>query len=92
MMQAFISSFQYNHSTGYNYNVGKKRPLPAILTTAAGILVHPLPIKCIGGWEVWTWVQLYQASTQGLLFVPTLEAHAALALGPWQAVELPTWC
>lgn len=46
-IQAFISSFQYNHSTGYNYNVGKKRPLPAILTTAAGILVHPLPIKCI---------------------------------------------
>lgn len=47
-VQACISSFQYNHSSGYNYNVAKKRPLQAILATAAGILANPLPIKCIG--------------------------------------------
>jgi hypothetical protein len=48
LLQSFISSFQYNACTGYNYNVAKKRPLHAILATAAGILQHSLPIKCIG--------------------------------------------
>lgn len=47
-LQSFISSFQYNACTGYNYNCAKQRPLHAILATAAGILTHSLPIKCIG--------------------------------------------
>ena len=38
---------QYNHTSAYYYNVSKKRPLPAILATAASILREPLPIKCI---------------------------------------------
>lgn len=48
-LQTFISSFQYNQCTSCNYNVSKNRPLQAILATAAGIIVHSLPIKCIGG-------------------------------------------
>lgn len=47
-MQSFISAFEYNQCIGYNHNVLKQRPLQAILATAAGILAHPLPIKCIG--------------------------------------------
>lgn len=47
-VQSFISSFEYNQCTGYNYNVLKQRPLQGILATAAGILAQPLPIKCIG--------------------------------------------
>lgn len=47
-VQSFISSFQYNACTGYSYNCAKQRPLHAILATAAGILTHSLPIKCIG--------------------------------------------
>lgn len=47
-VQSFISSFQYNACTGYNYNCAKQRPLHAILATAALILTHSLPIKCIG--------------------------------------------
>lgn len=46
-VQVLISSLQYNHSSTYFYNVSKQRPLPAILSTAAGILRDPLPIKCI---------------------------------------------
>jgi hypothetical protein len=49
-VQQLINALQYNHSGSgqYNYCVNKKRPLQAILLTAAAILQQPLPIKCIG--------------------------------------------
>lgn len=46
-LQALIGALQYNYSPSYYYNVSKQRPLSAILSTAAGILHDPLPIKCI---------------------------------------------
>ncbi|CAG9464707.1 unnamed protein product [Pedinophyceae sp. YPF-701] len=48
-IQAFISSFQYNH-TGNNYfDVRKNRPLTRIMDTARDICRDALPIKCVEG-------------------------------------------
>lgn len=65
LLQAVISSLQYNYAHGYFYNVSKARPLSAILATAAAILRDPLPIKCIEA--VFLGMLLTQGWSQGEL-------------------------
>jgi len=45
--QNLIASLQYNHSSGYLFNVSKRRSFARIVEQAAVILREALPIKCV---------------------------------------------
>lgn len=46
-VQQVINSLQYNHTSGYFYNVSKSRPFSRIMDTAREALRVALPIKCL---------------------------------------------